>query len=243
MPDVEIDEKQKNKILRKMVWLLTYYQRPKFAFGGIITVIDTVIKKCLVVKDDKSIIFRDKEIIKTRLLGNSELVRYDYILDEREKEERFQKFWEWYREITRENNRSILNQIKSNTKELFTELIHLGEEIDEPRHRGTIQKFQKSIVYNMLIKSRFGKPWISRELTDKIRDKFKRTHRFTEIIEEVVISDPEEENNEESDDCEVSLNKELHGMGYEMERSEVKKLEKLNIEKEIILTEEFINKW
>jgi hypothetical protein len=32
-------------------------------------------------------------------------------------------------------------------------------------------------------------------------------------------------------------------MGHEMERSEVEKLEKLNIEKEIILTEEFINKW
>jgi hypothetical protein len=84
---------------------------------------------------------------------------------------------------------------------------------------------------------------MSRELTDKIRDKFKRTHGFIEIIEEVVISDPEEENNEELDGSEVSLNKELLGMGHEMERSEVKKLEKLDIEKEIILTEEFINKW
>jgi hypothetical protein len=80
-------------------------------------------------------------------------------------------------------------------------------------------------------------------LTDKIRDKFKRTHGFTEIIEEVVISDLEEENNEESDNSEVSLYKELRGMGHKMERSEVEKLEKLNIEKEIILTEEFINKW
>jgi hypothetical protein len=39
------------------------------------------------------------------------------------------------------------------------------------------------------------------------------------------------------------LNKELRGMGHEMERSEVEKLEKLDIKKEIILTEEFINKW
>jgi hypothetical protein len=87
-----------------------------------------------------------------------------YILDEKEKEERFQKFWEWYREITRENDRSIVNQIKSNTKELFVKLIHLGEEIDEFKHRWIIQKFQKSIEYNTSIKSRFGKPWISREL-------------------------------------------------------------------------------
>jgi hypothetical protein len=43
-------------------------------------------------------------------------------------------------------------------KELFVELIHLGEEIDEPRYRWMIQKFQKSIEYNMSIKSRFGKP-------------------------------------------------------------------------------------
>jgi hypothetical protein len=109
MPNVEIDEEQRNKILRRMVWSLTYHQRPKFTFGGIITVIDTVIKKCVVVRDDKSIVFRDREIIKTRLLENSELVRYGYILDEKEKEERFQKFWEWYSEITKENNRDIVN--------------------------------------------------------------------------------------------------------------------------------------
>jgi hypothetical protein len=94
----------------------------------------------------------------------------------------------------------------------------------------------------MSIKSRFSKLWISRELTDKIRDKFKKTYGFTEIIEKVVISDLEEENNKESNGSEVSLNKELRGMDHEIERSEVKKLEKLNIEKEIILTEEFINK-
>jgi hypothetical protein len=121
-----------------MVWLLTYNQKPKFTFGGIITVIDTVMKKCVVIKDDKSIVFRDREIVRTGLLGNSELVNYGYILDEKEKEERFQRFWEWYREITRENDRSIVNQIKSNTKELFVELIHLGEEIDELKHRWVI---------------------------------------------------------------------------------------------------------
>jgi hypothetical protein len=242
MPDRKIDEEQRNKILRRIVWLLTYNQRSKFTFGGIIIVIDIVMKKCVVVRDDKSIIFRDKEIVKTELLENSKLVRYGYILDEKEKEERLQRFWEWYREITRENNRNIVNWIKPNTKELFVKLIHLGEKIDEPKHRWTIQKFQKSIEYNTSIKSRFSKPWISRELTNKIRDKVKKTHGFTEIFEEVVISDSEEENNEESDGSEVSLNKELHGMGHEMERLEVKKLEKLDIEKEIILTEKFINK-
>jgi hypothetical protein len=97
--------------------------------------------------------------------------------------------------------------------------------------------------YNMMIKNRFDKLWVSRELTDKIRDEFKRTHGFTEVIEETVISDSKEKNNEESDGSKVSLNKELRDMKYEMERSEIKKLEKLDIEKEIILTEEFINKW
>jgi hypothetical protein len=43
-----------------------------------------------------------------------------------------------------------VNQIKPNTKELFVELIHLKKEIDEPRHKWTIQKFQKSIEYNTL---------------------------------------------------------------------------------------------
>jgi hypothetical protein len=76
MPDIEIDEEQRNRILRRMVWSLTYHQRPKFTFGGIIIVIDMVMKKCIVVRDDKSIVFRDREIVKTKLLGNSELVRY-----------------------------------------------------------------------------------------------------------------------------------------------------------------------
>jgi hypothetical protein len=74
------------------MWSLTYNQKPKFIFEGIITVIDTVMKKCVIVKDDKSIAFRDKEIVKTGLLKNSELVRYGYVLDEKEKEERFQRF-------------------------------------------------------------------------------------------------------------------------------------------------------
>jgi hypothetical protein len=150
-----------------MVWSLTYHQRPKFTFGGIITVIDTVIKKCIVIEDDKSIIFRDKEIVKTGLLGNSKLVRYGYILDEKEKEERLQRFWDWYWNITKEDNENILKQIGTNTGELFTELIHLKEEIDKPENRWNIQRFQRSIVYNTKIESRFGKPWVNGEL---IRD-------------------------------------------------------------------------
>jgi hypothetical protein len=49
-------------------------------------------KKCVVVRDNKSIVFRDREIVKTGLLGNSKLVRYGYILDEKKKEKRFQRF-------------------------------------------------------------------------------------------------------------------------------------------------------
>jgi hypothetical protein len=75
-----------------MVWSLTYNQKPKFTFRGIITVIDTVMKKCVVVKGDKSIVFRDREIVKTRLLENSELVKYGYILDEKEKKKDFRDF-------------------------------------------------------------------------------------------------------------------------------------------------------
>jgi hypothetical protein len=85
----ETDEEQKNKILRRIVWSLTYNGRPKFTFKGMMQVIDTVMTKCIALKLDGSLFFRDREIIKTKLLGNSELVRYGYILDEKEKEERF----------------------------------------------------------------------------------------------------------------------------------------------------------
>jgi hypothetical protein len=187
----EIDEERRNRILKRIVWSLTYNGRSKFTFKGIMQVIDTVMKKCVVVKEDGSIIFKDREIVKTRLLGDSELVRYGYIIDEKEKEERLQRFWEWYWNTTREDNESILKQIGKNTGEIFIELIHLKEEIDKPENRWNIRRFQKSIVYNTKIESRFGKPWVSEELTDKIRDEFKRTCGFAEIIEEIVISDPE----------------------------------------------------
>jgi hypothetical protein len=190
----ETDKKQKNKILRRMVWPLTYNGRPKFTFKGMMQVIDTVMTKCIRLKLDGSLFFRDREIIKTKLLGNSELIRYGYILDEKEKEERLQRFWGWYWNTTREDNESVLKQIGKNTGEIFIELIHLEEEIDKPENRWNIRRFQKSIVYNTKIESRFGKPWVSGELTDKIRDEFKRTYGFTEIIEEVVISDPEKNN-------------------------------------------------
>jgi hypothetical protein len=206
-------------------------------------VIDTVITKCIVLKENGSVIFRDREIVKTKLLGNSELVRYGYILDEKEKEERFQRFWEWCRNITREDNGNILKQAGSNTIDVFTELIHAEEEIDKPENRWNIRRFQKSIVYNTRIESRFDKPWVSGELTDKIRDEFKRTCRFTEIIEETIINDLEEENNEE---IETGLYEELLGMfsmEYEISRLEVKKIEKFELEWEIVLTEEFMKKW
>jgi hypothetical protein len=154
---METDEEQRDKILRKIVWSLTYNRRPKFTLKGIMQVIDTVMKKCVRLKEDKSIIFRDREIMKTRLLGNSELVRFGYILDEKEKEERFQRFWEWYENITKEDNGSILKQVRSNTIDIFIELIHAEEEIDKPENRWNIQRFQKSIVYNTRIESRFGK--------------------------------------------------------------------------------------
>jgi hypothetical protein len=44
----------------------------------------------------------------------------------------------------------------------------------------------------------------------------------------------------------VNLYEELIGMGNEMEKSEVEKLEKLEklgLQREIILTDEFMNKW
>jgi hypothetical protein len=157
----EIDEERRNRILKRMVWSLTYNRKLKFTFKGIMQVLDTVMKKCVVVKEDGSIIFRDREIVKTRLLGNSKLVRFGYILDEKEKEERFQRFWEWYRNITRKDDGSVLKQIGSNTGDIFIELIHLEEEIDKPENRWNIRRFQRSIVYNTKIESRFGKPWVS----------------------------------------------------------------------------------
>jgi hypothetical protein len=242
----ETDEEQRDKILRKIVWSLTYNGRPKFTLKGIMQVMDTVMKKCVRLKEDGSIIFRDREIIKTKLLGNSELVRYGYILDEKEKEERFQRFWEWYRNITKEDNGSILKQVRSNTIDIFIELIHAEEEIDKPENRWNIRRFQKSIVYDTRVESRFGKPWVSGELTDKIKDEFKRTCGFTEIIEETIISDLEEENDREIDNNETDLYEELigrFGMEYKMSRWEVKEIEELELEWEIVLTEEFVKKW
>jgi hypothetical protein len=233
----ELNEKQKDEILRKIVWSLNYNERPKFTFKGIIQVIEIVFIKCVRLRTDGSIFFRDREIIKTKLLGNSELVRYGYILDEKEKEERLQRFWDWYWNTTKEDNGSVLKQIGSNTGDIFIELIHLEEEIDKPENRWNIRRFQRSIVYNTKIESRFSKPWTSGELTDKIKDEFKRTCGFTEIIEETAISDSKEENNE------TSLYEELtgkFGMEYEMSEWEVKEIEELELEWEIVLTEEFL---
>jgi hypothetical protein len=138
-----------------------------------------------------------------------------------------------------------LKQTRSNTIDIFTELIHAEEEIDKPENRWNIRRFQRSIVYNTRIESRFGKPWVSEKLTDKIRDEFKRTCGFTEIIEETIINDLEEENNEEIDNNETSLYEELlnmFGTEYEISRLEVKKIEKLELEWEIVLTEKFMEK-
>jgi hypothetical protein len=157
--DKEISEEQRDKILRRMIWSLTYDRKPKYTFGGIKTVIETIIKNCVEVKEDESIIFRDEEIMKRRLLGNNELIRYGYILDERERGERFQRFLEWYKNIIEENSGSIIIEEKYNTRRLFVELICLEEEIVKPGYKKKIEDFQKSFKYSELIRIRYERPW------------------------------------------------------------------------------------
>jgi hypothetical protein len=92
----EIDEEQKKKMLRRMVWSLTYDERPDFTFGGIMTVIETVIKECMIIKEDGNIIIKDEEVVKSGLLIGRELVRFSKAMwyGKNEKEERFQRFWD-----------------------------------------------------------------------------------------------------------------------------------------------------
>jgi hypothetical protein len=195
-----------------MIWSLTYDRKPKYTFGGIKTVIETIIKNCVEVKENGSIIFRNEEIMKRKLLGNEELIKYGYILDGREREERFQRFSEWYKSIIEEKSGSIVIEEKYNTRRLFVEIIHLEEEIVKPEHRKKIEDFQKSFKYNKMIRIRYERPWVNRGLTNKIRDELMRTHGFTEIIEEIIIDNPEKEYNKESDDNDVSLYEELIGI-------------------------------
>jgi hypothetical protein len=140
--DKEIDEEQRDKILRRMIWSLTYDRKPKYTFEEIKTVIETIIKNCVEIKENGSITFRDEEIMKRRLLGNNELIRYGYILDERERGERFQRFLRWYKNIIEENSGSIVIEEKYNTRRLFIELIRLEEEIVKSGHRKKLRIFR-----------------------------------------------------------------------------------------------------
>ncbi|RGB23138.1 hypothetical protein C1646_774954 [Rhizophagus diaphanus] len=151
---------------------IRYGNKPDYSKKGIISVIKLICEHYIFDKED-NIIINEKET-EEGVLGNKELLKYEYIIEDDELDRRFIEFEEWLEE----ERIAIIAGIKYNTMAYFKEILHIEESIANEENRNTIRKFQKSIDYKYG-KRNYSQPWKNNDIMDIIIRKIVKEKGFT----------------------------------------------------------------
>ncbi|GBB87853.1 hypothetical protein RclHR1_14350002 [Rhizophagus clarus] len=218
------------KILDRILESIRYNEQPSFKEKGL--------RQVLVVIARNYIENNKENEVCDGLIGNPELVKYGYILEEWDVEIRFEKFWIWYKI---EHKGGPVNIKSYEALKTFKEILYLIDEVNETdkelpykAKRLITELVNEHIEY---IGSRF-----SQDIILKIWNRVKETKQFS-IEEENIEEDSESsiESYKLTEDAEKEMQEELIGMGYELDMSEIERLIRIHITKEIVLIEEFID--
>src|SRR6201992_3052157 len=108
------------KVLDRLIESIRYNKQPDFKEKGLRQILVVIARDCI--ENDKENEICDK------LIGNLELIKYGYILEDWDIKIRFEKFWNWY--ITEHKGKPI--RIKDyGALEIFKEILYLVDEINE----------------------------------------------------------------------------------------------------------------
>ncbi|RIA82236.1 hypothetical protein C1645_862983 [Glomus cerebriforme] len=128
--------------------------------------------------ENDNLIIKERET-EENLLGNRELLKYGYIIEDDEVDRRFVKLEEWLRE-----KEIAIMDIRHGTMSHFKEMLHMEESIANEENRDTIRKFQKSLTYQWW-DSRYQQPWKNDDLTNEIIRKIVEKKSFVREYEDV----------------------------------------------------------
>ncbi|GET65659.1 hypothetical protein GLOIN_2v1815633 [Rhizophagus irregularis DAOM 181602=DAOM 197198] len=223
---------------------IRYLKQPILREKGLKIIIIVVARDCI--ENDKE----DETI--DRLIGNEELIRYGYILEDWDVNIRFREFYEWHKV-------AILEFIKWKDSVIrkYKDILYEEAELKEDESTEKIEAFKQKIR-SML--NTMGFEQLNIDETDS--DDTPRSYTITETDdgeeENLPISKNEEMSDEESDESIESNNVEetettkvfeeiirmdLKRMGYDVEITEIERIRKFGVTAKIITTYEFMKKY
>src|SRR6202012_1411809 len=179
------------KVLDRLIESVRYNKQPEFREKGLRQILVVIARDCI--ENDK-----ENEIC-DRLIGNPELIKYGYILEEWDVDIRFEKFWNWY--MNEYKGKPL--RIKSvEALKVFREILYL---VDEEKETDEELPYRAKRLITELVNEHIEYMWsaFSRYIILKVWNKVKKTRQFSkeeEIIERNTENTEEniEENNESS---------------------------------------------
>ncbi|POG57990.1 hypothetical protein GLOIN_2v1848990, partial [Rhizophagus irregularis DAOM 181602=DAOM 197198] len=245
-----------------MVESIRYLKQPILREKGLKIIIIVIVRDCI--ENDK------EDETMDRLIGNEELIRYGYILEDWDVNIRFREFYEWHKVAI-----SDFIEWKDSVIRKYKNILYEEAELEDE----SIEKIEafkqkiRSMLNTMYVKGRGG--GIVKEVIEKVYDKIRgfeqlnidetdsddtpRSYTITETDdgeeENLPISRNEEMSDEESNESnnvketettkifEEIIRMDLKRMGYDVEITEIERIRKFGVTAKIITTYEFMKKY
>ncbi|PKY62760.1 hypothetical protein RhiirA4_489820 [Rhizophagus irregularis] len=171
--ELEKVNRKGEELLDVIVVSIKYRDEPNYKKIGIISVIKMICEHYIFDKED-NLLVEEKKI--EGILGNEELLKYKYIIEDDELDRRFVVLEEWLEK----EKIVIIEFITQHTMRYFKEILHMEKSILNEENRDTVKNFQKNIKYQWWDKNKYPEPWVNDDLTDKIIGKIVETKGFVE---------------------------------------------------------------
>src|SRR5688572_2130581 len=226
-----------------MVESIRYLKRPVLKEKGLKIIIIVIVRDCI--EGDK------ESEVNERLIGNEELIRYGYILEDWDVNIRFGKFYKWYKEIIPQ----VINY-KDGTVRRYKNILYEKEELKEDESIKKIEEFKQKIKL-MLHTIDHEHGWIvKKEVIEKVYDKIRGLEQLNidetdsdDTPRSYTITETGDENEEEEAEIDEEA-KELNTLyeiimkqGYEIEKADIKRLFRLGFDCYEIIIDGFIGKY
>ncbi|GBC23202.2 hypothetical protein GLOIN_2v1848990 [Rhizophagus irregularis DAOM 181602=DAOM 197198] len=142
---------------------IRYLKQPVLREKGLKIIIIVIVRDCI--ENDK------EDETMDRLIGNEELIRYGYILEDWDVNIRFGEFYEWYKEAITD-----FIECKDSTIRRYKNILYEEAELKEDESTEKIEAFKQKIklmLHTMHIKVRKHGWGISKEIVEKVYDKIR----------------------------------------------------------------------
>ncbi|PKY61744.1 hypothetical protein RhiirA4_432020 [Rhizophagus irregularis] len=146
-----------------MVESIRYLKQPTLREKGLKIIIIVIVRDCI--ENDK------EDETMDRLIGNEELIRYGYILEDWDVNIRFREFCEWYKETI-----SDAMECKDSDIRKYKDILYEEVELKEDESMEKIEAFKRKIrrMLGSMHKRRLGYDGgMSEEIIEKVYDKIR----------------------------------------------------------------------